>query len=141
MIGYSSEYQFVLGWNLIGFVCGQFSSYVGLVYKPNTKFIMYNIPIVDSLSNLVWNCRRISGWCWRNASASILFIVCVIVGIIILNTCMCICRSLYCCWEFIFILCKVLWIDASLCEWLWLCLWWDNNIRCFFYEYNMSIVW
>ena len=33
-------YQLVLGWNFIGFVCSQLSSYADhVVYKPNNKFI------------------------------------------------------------------------------------------------------
>ena len=39
-MGYS-YYQLVLGWNLIGFVCNQLSSYTGLVvYKPYEQFII-----------------------------------------------------------------------------------------------------
>ena len=38
LMGYS-YYQLVLGWNFIGFVCSQLSSYVGFMYKP--KFIIY----------------------------------------------------------------------------------------------------
>ena len=38
---YSSYYQSVLGWNLIGNLCSQLFSYAGLVvYKPNNKIII-----------------------------------------------------------------------------------------------------